>query len=223
MVGGGILGDQTQGAAVVAGMNQMGYNGMAVGLKELSLGPEVLRQRMREAEFPMLSANVLSEAPEGSLGPAFTVLNIGGHRLGVIGLTQPPSTPLPGFQVTEPREALTTILPEVQKEADTIVLLTNLDYRSALELAQAVPGVDMIIAARPGQLPQQAVAVPGTGTLVVTAEQPVERHTGRRVGQLVVTVQGDGSLSDPAWQSLPMTGEYADDPKMRALLDEFRK
>jgi 5'-nucleotidase/UDP-sugar diphosphatase len=204
-------------------MNQMGYNAMAVGLKELSLGPEVLRQRMREAQFPMLSANVLSEAPEGQLGPAYTILNIGGHRLGVVALTQPPTTPLPGFQVSEPHEALLKILPDVQKEADTIVLLTNLDYRSALELAQAVPGVDLVIAARPGQLPQQAVAVPGTGTLVVTAEQPLERHTGRRVGQLVVTVQEDGSLADPAWQSLPMTAEYADDPQMTTLLEEFRQ
>jgi len=38
LVGGGILGDITQGEAIVAGMNLMSYDAFALGPKELALG-----------------------------------------------------------------------------------------------------------------------------------------------------------------------------------------
>jgi len=98
-----------------------------------------------------------------------------------------------------------------------------MSYRSGTALAQAVPGIDLLVAALPGQLPSRAVRVPGTETIVVTAEQPLARHTGRRVGRLVVTLGADGVLSGETWTSVPLDKSLADDFEMRALLDKFRR
>jgi 2',3'-cyclic-nucleotide 2'-phosphodiesterase (5'-nucleotidase family) len=218
-----VLGDFTQGEAIVAGMNMMGYDAMALGPKELSLGPDVLRERMAEATFAVLSANVVLESSGEPVADPYTVLDVAGHRVGIVGLTRMPEAPQPGFQVLDQQQATAQTVAEVADQADTVILLTNTGYRSALEIAGAVPGIDLVVAGLPDQLPRAAVRAPGTGTIAVTAEQPVLAHTGRRVGKLAVTLGSDGSLSGESWESVQMDGQLADDPVMAALLDGYRK
>jgi len=216
------LGDRTEGEAIVAGMNLMGYDAMALGPKDLALGLDVVQRRMAEAEFAFLSANVVVARSGGLLAPAYTVLQAGPYRLGVLGLTRPPPEPLPGLEIQEPQAALERWLPEVAADADLVILLTNLDFRTAVDLVRAVPGVDLLVAALPGQLPANVLRVPDTGTLAVTAEQAMARHSGRRVGRLVLAVQPDGSPGAQSWQSVEMGKLIADDVEMKALLEGYR-
>jgi 2',3'-cyclic-nucleotide 2'-phosphodiesterase (5'-nucleotidase family) len=222
LVGGGRLGDQTQGQAVVAGMNLMGYDAMALGPNELSLGPEVLQERMGEARFPMLSANVVLSDSGELVAPPYAVLPIGGRSLGIIGLSRSLAEPVRGLQVLEPQAALERYLPEVTAQADWVVVLTNLAYHQGVTLAAAVPGIDLLVAALPRQLPAGAVRAPGTGTIVVTAEQPFPRHSGRRVGTLLLAEGADGGPSPQAWSSISMDASFPDDLVMGLLLDSFQ-
>lgn len=223
LIGSGILGNKTGGEAVIAGMNLMGYDAMLLGPKELSLGPDVLRERMELAEFPMLSANAVLSGTEELFAPAYTAVNIEGHRLGIIGLTRVPSEPVAGFEVRDPEQALLRLLPELAEQAETLVVLTNLDFRAARALAGAVPGINLMIAALPNQLPRQVNTLPHTGTLLVTAEQPLPRHSGRRVGRLSLSVEGNGTLRSTSWQSLAMDRQIPDDPQMAELLETFER
>jgi len=206
----------------VAAMNLVGTDAMAVGLNELSLGSTALRRRMAEATFPMLSANVTLTGTSELFASAYVVIDAGGHRVGLLGLTRPPAGRVADFRVQDPSAALAAVMPELMKQAETIILVTNLEYRPAMALAASVPYIDLVIAANPGQLPTDAVSVPNTGSLIVAAEQPVARHTGRRIGRLAVTIDSDGSLSEPVWRSISLEKTYADDPEMAALLDRFR-
>jgi 5'-nucleotidase/UDP-sugar diphosphatase len=222
LVGGGILGDKTQGEVIVEGMNLMGYDAMALGPKELSLGPDLLLLRMNAAEFPIVSANVVQSDTGEPIAQPFVVVERAGHHLAVIGLTRTPDEVPSGFEVLDPQQVVQTVVKEAAKQADTIIVLTNLPYRSGIALAEAVPGIDLLVAAEPGQLPTAVATVPGTGTLVVTAEQPLARHTGRRVGRLMLTVLGDGSLQAESWESKPMDRTIVDDLEMAALLNRYR-
>ncbi len=220
--GGGILGDTTDGEAVVAAMNYVATDAMALGPNELSLGSAELTKRMAEARFPMLSANVSLRGTTGPFAPPYVIVDVGGHRVGLLGLTRLPVGPVADFDVQEPSMVVATMLQELASQAETIILLTNLEYRPAMQLASAFPGIDLVVAANPGQLPTAVVWAPGTESLVVAAEQPVARHTGRRVGRLTVTLDADGSLTDPEWSSISLDKSYADDPDMATLLDGYR-
>ena len=213
---------KAMGEEIVAGMNLMGYDAMAIGPAELGLAPAILQQRLDEAEFPMLSANAIWSSDQVPVGVPYTILQIDSHRFGLIGLTRLPDRELADFEVLDPQDQLARLVPEVGEQADTVVLLTNLSYRSALELAEVVPGIDLVVAALPGQLPDHAVRAPQTGALVVTAEQPLPRHSGRRVGKLTVVVDSDGALSGEVWVSTALGPEVADDPDMSGLLEAYR-
>jgi len=203
-------------------MNLMGYDAMALGPKELSLGPDLLRQRMAEAGFPILSANAVLTGSEELVAEPYTILDVGGRKVGVIGLTRAQGAAPAGFQVLDPQQALERYLPEVREKAGTVIVLTNLEHNAALALAQAVPGIDLVIGALPGQDPSESVRVPGTNALVVVADKASPGHSGRRVGVLLATLGSDGSLTGESWQSPWLGPAIADDPEMQVLLDKSR-
>jgi 2',3'-cyclic-nucleotide 2'-phosphodiesterase (5'-nucleotidase family) len=123
--------------------------------------------------------------------------------------------------VLPPQEAAAQYVPEVAWQADTVVVLTNLEYQAALALAGAVPGIDLVIAALPDVTEPRSEGVPSTGALVAVADQPLPKHSGRRVGVLTVMVAGDGTLTAETWQSQWMDKGIADDPEMDTLLSKF--
>ena len=220
LVGGGPLGEATRGEVIIDGMNHMGYDAMALGPKELGLRQGALQQRIEEAQFPVLSANAVLSGTQDLVAQPFTVLQVGDHRVGVLGLTRATDGPQGGFQVLEPQQAAQEYVPQVAAQSDTVVLLTNMPYRAAISLAEAVPGIDLVLAALPIQLPGKALRT-SNGSLVVTAEQPLTRHAGRRVGRLVVTAGSNGALSGESWQTVSLGPQIPDDPLMRALLNKY--
>lgn len=222
LIGGGVLGDKTKGEVIVAGMNLMEYDAMALGPQELSLGVDLLRQRMEEAEFPMLSANVVLSGARELFAEPYRIVEIDGVRVGVIGLTRVPANALDGFEVLDPGGAAGRYVPEVAEQADVVIILTNMTYPTGLALAGAVPEIDLLIAGRAEQIPNKPVQVPSTGTLAVTTEPPAKRHTGRQVGTLTTTVGTDGTLSLQTWQATPLGPKIPDDMQMKTLLDSFR-
>jgi len=71
---------------IVAAMNRIGYDAMAVGNHEFDFGRERLARSQSEARFPFLSANVTEENGRPAF-PPFVVREIGGVRVGILGLT----------------------------------------------------------------------------------------------------------------------------------------
>jgi 5'-nucleotidase len=202
-------------------MNLMGYDAMALGPNELGLGVETLDKRLKSAQFRVLSANVVLSGTTELYAKPYALLEVGGHRIGVLGLTRPTGQSLCGFQVLDPQEAAVRFIPEVAKRAETVIVLTNLSHKAAKTLAREVPGIDLLIAALPRQLPTKAVTVPGTNTVAVTAEQAMTRHSGRRVGRLLVTIAADGLQGVDSWRSVAMARDLPDDVQMRELLRSY--
>jgi 2',3'-cyclic-nucleotide 2'-phosphodiesterase (5'-nucleotidase family) len=220
-VGGGELGDLTKGKVIVEAMNYVGYDAMALGPRELTLGVDTLSARLKETDFPVVSANVVRSDTGRPIVPAYTFIDRGGHRIAVIGLTRP-ETPAPaGFEIGAPLPALQKALAEVQRQTSAIILLTNIDLDEAQKLVQQVPDVDLVVGSPGEYAPDHAIQVPGTGALAVTAEKPSPRHTGRRVGRLQVTLGADGNLTDPQWTTQALDDSFSDDGGMNRLLEPY--
>src|ERR1700674_2070010 len=57
---GTFLADELKGAPTIQAMNRSGYTSGTIGNHEFDYGQAALRMRLREAKFPVLSANVES-------------------------------------------------------------------------------------------------------------------------------------------------------------------
>jgi 2',3'-cyclic-nucleotide 2'-phosphodiesterase (5'-nucleotidase family) len=84
MFAGELVSDAVYGESVLAVMNRMGYGASILGNHEFDFGLNTLRDRVRQARFPILSANVV--LPYDSVGKS-RVVRVKGIRFGIVGLT----------------------------------------------------------------------------------------------------------------------------------------
>src|SRR5881396_3177578 len=84
MFTGTFLSDEFKGAPTIQAMNKIGYAAGTIGNHEFDYGQNALRMRLREAHFPILSANLWTPISEIK---KYTVVTAKGIRFGLIGLT----------------------------------------------------------------------------------------------------------------------------------------
>lgn len=144
------VGTFTKGEAVIAFMNQVGYDAMTAGNHDFDLGRDVLEARAAQANFPILGANIVNtgtgEVVE-FLKP-YTIKEIGGIKIGILGIS---TSATPGMSFPDHVAGL-TFLPDIKatKEwvpkvktagADIVILSTHswtpydrkLGYQALLE------------------------------------------------------------------------------------------
>lgn len=206
---------QSKGAAIVEVMNAMGYDAMAVGRLDLSKGVEAIMERAGEARFAIVSCNLVRKGTREPILSPSTVIERGGVRYGILGVTEPEALQSPGVadvaDVLDPIEAVREALPDLQARSDVVIVLSHLGLDLDSALAEAVPGIDVIIGGRTRQLMKVPEVV---GDTIITQMG----YDGEFVGRLDVTVQEDGRLSDPTVTLIDLTPDYADDPELTGLV-----
>jgi 2',3'-cyclic-nucleotide 2'-phosphodiesterase (5'-nucleotidase family) len=212
---------QSKGALIIEAMNLMGYNAMALGEGDLQLGVGPLQERIAEAKFPILSANVRLTGKDTLFAEPFTIIPIAGHRIGILGLTGMPEEVPRGFAVDDPLEAARRFLPAVTQQADLVIILSHLGWIENARLADLSSDVDLIVGG--GSLPMggQPYRAGMTGTRLTQTERPTVGHAGRYIGQWNIVLKSDGSAVFEGWRMIPLLPDYPDDPAVVDLLGRY--
>ena len=123
-------------------MNAMKFDAMVVGNHEFDFGPKVLKERMAQARFPVLGANVKGVS---GLKP-YVIKNLQGVKIAIIGVVTP-DTPfathprnVAGLTFSTPESAVKKYLQELKGRADIIVVLSHCGFQADKELAASGPG-----------------------------------------------------------------------------------
>ncbi|MEM1298550.1 MAG: 5'-nucleotidase C-terminal domain-containing protein [Pseudomonadota bacterium] len=144
-----LLSSFDQGAHMIALLNKVGLDVMALGNHEFDFGPDIARARVAEAEFTVLSNNALE--PDGTLldGVADSMmLEVGAHKVGVFGLTTA-STEIkssPGdMTFADPVEVAAKTAASLREAgADVVIALAHTDRREDMALL-AARDVDVLL------------------------------------------------------------------------------
>src|SRR5215467_3584491 len=145
---GTFLADEFKGAPTIAAMNLIGYTAGTIGNHDFDYGQDALRMRIREARFPLLSANLLS--PVSGI-KKYTVVTAKGIRFGIVGLTtedlKTKSHPklVENVTVLDIVKTLEKLLPELRKKSDFIVATVHLEDEEEQRLASAFPEIRLIV------------------------------------------------------------------------------
>jgi 2',3'-cyclic-nucleotide 2'-phosphodiesterase (5'-nucleotidase family) len=210
----------SQGKVVIAAMNLMGYDAMALGERDLALGADVLRQRVSEAEFPILSANLILDG-ELFVEP-YIVKTVGEHRAAIIGLTGAIADLSYGFEVKDPVETARQLIGELADQADVVILLVHVGWAVEQEL-QEIEGVDLIVGGSPDPRTNEALWNGERATLILPSEQPYSGHAGRFVGIARLRFDETGRLTAHESQMFSLSPDIADDAGQVALIQEFQQ
>jgi 2',3'-cyclic-nucleotide 2'-phosphodiesterase (5'-nucleotidase family) len=175
---------------ILESLNLMGYDAMAIGDDDLTLGKDFLSDLSKKANFPFLSSNVIDEASGKPLFHSTLVKEVNGFRIGMFSLLAPEAflgpedTRKKGLNIRPPVEVAQAMVKELQPKTDFIFLLSHLGYPKDMELAQAVSGIHVIIGAHTGMNLVYPPVVKNT-ILLQTASK------GMYVGKLDLTILND--------------------------------
>jgi 2',3'-cyclic-nucleotide 2'-phosphodiesterase (5'-nucleotidase family) len=145
----------TRGESMIEVMKTMDYDAAAIGNHEFDFGIDTLNQRITQANFPFLSANIREKATGAvpSFIIPYIVKQVNGIQVGLIGLTST-TTPLSTFpdhvkdlDFISYDDALREIVPQVIGDgAELLIVVGHICYSEMLELVQTAAdlGIDVI-------------------------------------------------------------------------------
>ena len=136
-----------QGKSSIEAMNSMKFDAVVVGNHEFDFGQAILKERIQEANFPFLGANVTGLSQLKS----YVVKNLDGLSIAVIGVVtgDTPTTTHPknvsGLQFSSPVDTVEKYVRELRAKNDIIVVLSHIGFSADMELAKKVEGIDVIV------------------------------------------------------------------------------
>ncbi len=175
---------------IVAAMNLVGYDAMAVGNHEFDFGLQRLEASRKQARFPWLSANTLARGDRQAFAP-YVVREVEGARVGILGLITSSVANwvspelLGGLRFTNPVAVgrhWVSVLREKER-CDLVIVLTHQGFErdpktgegrgggsgenQAYALATKVPGIDLVLSGHahvvvsPQRIGETWVSAPG--------------------------------------------------------------
>ena len=227
-----------KGALAAEMMNKLGYDAMTVGNHEFDDGPEVLRGFMDAVNFPVLMSNadVSAEPLLADKLAKSTVIERGGEKLGLIGLTPQDTDELasPGPNVT-----FSDPVAAVQGEVDAltaqgvnkIIVLSHSGYGTDQRVAAETTGVDVIVGGHSNTLlSNTSDRAQGPYPTMVGETAIVQAYAyGKFLGELNVTFDDAGNITQAVGEPVIMDAAVVADADTvariadaAAPLDEIR-
>jgi 2',3'-cyclic-nucleotide 2'-phosphodiesterase (5'-nucleotidase family) len=211
---------KSKGMVTVDAMNAMGYDAMAIGSLDLEEGLEAFLNAMMEAHFAAVACNVIRIASGKLLLQPYTIIQRNGARFGVLGVSSPELSAAADANgqlgVLDAAESMRKYLPEVRKQSDVVIVLSQLGLEGNKVLAEAVTGLDIIVSGGTSELLESPVQV--GDTLVVQAG-----YNGEWLGRLDARLEASGKLTEPKVQIITLGTEITDDPDLAQLVEDYKQ
>ena len=219
-------------------MNKMGYDAMTVGNHEFDDGPEVLRGFADTINFPILlgNADISAEPMLADKITKSTILEIGGEKIGLIGLspedTQDLASPGKNVMFSDPIAAVAAESGRLEAQGvNKIIVLSHSGYVVDLAVAEAVPWIDVIVGGHSHSfLSNTSDRASGPYPTMVGNVAVVQAASyGKYLGELNLVFDDDGNIVTATGEPRIMDASVSEDAdstmrvsELAAPLDEIR-
>ncbi len=223
---GGPVSDHFKTIPMVETMNQIGYDAMVIGNHEMDYGIDAFTDVTRKAEFPILSANTRyldDESVSPRIQP-YVIKEVSGKKIGILGLTTPDTKELipladkDRVEFYDARETALQTIPLMKEEgAELVVVLSHMGIDRDRELAQNVPGIDVIIGGHSHTDMESHEVI--NNTAIHQAGK-----FGRSLGRLDISLKtGDGGAKvvDVQSRNIPVTCKLEPDRQVMSIFKSY--
>lgn len=208
-------------------MNRLHFDAMAVGAAEFADGAQTLGGFVRAARFPLMGANVQVGKDPYLKDQIFPILAMErGDRLALIGIgderTPQRGQVPPGIRFERAESALPFWIRQLgHMRIDKVIAVSHAGIERDKEIAQRVPGIDIIIGESDtdtSTTPYPLVVKGSDGRTVLLAQAG---RFGRNLGKLEVTFGPGGGLKKWEGKRIALDRKVPEDPEIRAVVQTF--
>ncbi len=200
-------------------LNLMDLDGMTIGNHEFDFGQDNLAKLMKLTQFPVLSANVCYANTDRLLAPSLIKQTLGTEEVIIFGLTTPETTitthprNVRGLKFADPIATARQIIEQYRGQVDFFIAVTHLGKEADIQLAQAVPEIDVIVGGHSHDALERPMKV--GNTLICQAGS-----RGIYLGQVDMLVE-DGDIIK--WRGFlrPVDGSNLPHPAVAAVVEHY--
>lgn len=188
---GDLVAYRSNGEVSFEAMGRIGYDAVTVGNHDLDFGMPQMRRFEELMGQPFLLRNLESPLGEPVFDPS-RIVEIGGLRVGLIGMINPRKPHLGGLDEEASGAALADEAQTLEPRTDVIVALCHDGVEQVSRWARMAPEVDVLVAGHRHETLTEPVIIEETGAIVVAAGS--DAHW---VGRLELEVDPEtGDISD---------------------------
>jgi len=213
--------DTRADSPLVGAMTEMGYDAVNTEHSEFQAAPSLLRQLAHPGQPVLIASNAQmasvsnTAGSEGAQPRRFLVLRISGIRVGLVGVMSPGAASEQPGMVEPPVAALRSLLPEVGREADVIIVLADLSPSEVQALLDARLDIQVVLACR--AIVNSDVSLSHVGqTLLAT-----NTGEGPYIGRLTLEINADGQITSYEGGSELLDSKTPEDPALKRLLAQY--
>ncbi len=220
-----------KGVADFECMNLARYDAMCPGNHEFDEGPQWLLESLKKTDFEIVNCNVTfgkSYKDGAKKIKPYIVREINGLKIAIIGvLTKELFTlvnvkNLKDIKINDPIEAMTPIVKKLRPEVDMILILSHMGLKEDLELAELVPGIDLIIGGHSHSMLVSPVVMRTSKGKQVVINQAFEK--GEYVGEVNMAY----SKADKKWRLVDgrlnrMDKTVSEDPQVKKIIAKYNE
>jgi S-sulfosulfanyl-L-cysteine sulfohydrolase len=209
----------TKGEALLPALEKMQLDGWVPGNWDFAYGKEQLQSLANSLPFPTLACNVKSENSSDTFLKPYTIKDMQGIKVGIIGLTYPyvdetmPESFSKGLVFSKGIEETRKCAEELKGQADIIVLLSHMGLPLDVELAGIVDGIDIVLSGHSHDRIEQPIKV--NNTIVVQAGS-----SSSFLGKLDLTIE-NGKIASCQYELLDVNESFPEDEEMAGIIADI--
>lgn len=144
-----------QAVGVIEAYNLLNADAATVGATDFALGAAKLKELIKGAKFPFVSANLYVKDSGELFLPDSVMIERQGKKIGIFGLYSP-ALPLPAeLEARDPVGHAKAMIKKLKGQgADMVIALSHQGYDADVLLAKGTPGIDLLVGAHSQSLLQ---------------------------------------------------------------------
>ncbi|HER44196.1 MAG TPA: bifunctional metallophosphatase/5'-nucleotidase [Candidatus Eisenbacteria bacterium] len=198
----------------------MGTDAFTPGEIDFIYGLPYLKRAAERTGLDMIAANIVdAETGRPVFGSPYKIVEIeGGLRVGIVGVLDD-AIRFPGyidqspFRIESVDKTLESLLPELKREADFLILLSHLGRERSIALASRIPDFDLVIVGHGKPLIKQLVQ---EGKTIVAAT-----GMGQYLGKIELELDGSGNYIEGRYSLVTLGADIAVHPRVKDLFDYY--
>lgn len=217
--------EYSKGEIMIQFMNLLGYDAISLGSMDFKYKMDEIIDLNDKAEFPILSANLVSKQDKSLVFDAYTIIESSGRNIAIIGISPYPleesseSDIIEKYETIDPIEAISKIIDDLRLKANIIIALSSAGREIDEKIAKSIDAVDIIVAGSSNQITMEPVVIKReekSDALIVESQV-----LGKKLGKLIVKFNPDGEIKEFEGELIKLDPEVEDEPDILKILKEY--
>ena len=206
-------------------MSLMSYAALNISNLEFSFGLDFLRDTTQKFQIPTLSANIVYEDTNEPITEAARIISFDTFTVGITGVVgkkyekiilQSNAENARPVNVLDEMTALQQQVDAIRGAVDILIVLANAGVERAKEIAQEIPGIDVIVCGHGADEIKSHYFI--NGVYVVKAG-----YDGTSIGKLALSLDRNNKIIDAQGEVVTLEKDIDEDQEMLGLLDAYHK